>query len=383
MAAKLIKTFKDPNLGIIEVWVDPRLTRVHLDQGGMRRRLMIPDESVLDFILQKLGLSQKPQLSPKVQTPSPAKESYIEDYEFGRIKVITSARRGASVAFGFVDGNLVLTRGASITTDDLKRAINESREKIRRVMCGQPADSSVSQNYEVITDVEFGEVKVFLSSRRGASMVTKVVDGHLEVTRGSRFSMDMVRKVIDDRRAALRNLLNKDAQKIRPPKIYDENTVFTTLTFSLKIFRHRLSRLMASKEGDVLKIMVPEQADIQAPSVQDFIRKALVSAMTHDAKILLPRKLTMLAQQNNFNFTEVSIRSTHSQWGSCTATRHISLSCFLMLLPEHLIDYVLLHELCHTREMNHGPHFHQLLNQACGGHDTEYDKALSHYTPAV
>jgi predicted metal-dependent hydrolase len=41
----------------------------------------------------------------------------------------------------------------------------------------------------------------------------------------------------------------------------------------------------------------------------------------------------------------------------------INLSCFLLLLPEHLIDYVLLHELCHTQQMNHGPAFWTLLNQ--------------------
>ena len=58
----------------------------------------------------------------------------------------------------------------------------------------------------------------------------------------------------------------------------------------------------------------------------------------------------------------IALRDTTSRWGSCSATGSINLSCYLMLLPPHLMDYVLLHELTHTREMNHGPKFWEILD---------------------
>ena len=81
----------------------------------------------------------------------------------------------------------------------------------------------------------------------------------------------------------------------------------------------------------------------------------------------LPPLLSVWAERFGLTYRKVRITAARSRWGSCTSAKTISLSCYLMLVPSHLIDYVILHELAHTREMNHGPRFWELLDSMTGG----------------
>lgn len=97
------------------------------------------------------------------------------------------------------------------------------------------------------------------------------------------------------------------------------------------------------------------------------------------AKKYLPERLDFLAGKHHFNYSSVKIRKSRTRWGSCSSKKTINLSFYLMLLPEHLADYVLLHELCHTRYMNHGPEFWQLLDNVTNGHAKRLRKELRSY----
>lgn len=80
----------------------------------------------------------------------------------------------------------------------------------------------------------------------------------------------------------------------------------------------------------------------------------------------LPLRTQQLAGKHGFSYRRVSIRSSRTRWGSCSAVNNINLSLYLMQLPSHLIDYVILHELVHTVHKNHGPDFWQLLDHHTG-----------------
>ena len=56
-------------------------------------------------------------------------------------------------------------------------------------------------------------------------------------------------------------------------------------------------------------------------------------------------------------FGRITIRSQHSRWGSCSASGNLNFNCLLMLAPEAVRDYVIVHELCHRKVMNHSPGF--------------------------
>lgn len=86
------------------------------------------------------------------------------------------------------------------------------------------------------------------------------------------------------------------------------------------------------------------------------------------AKAQLPPRLGELAGKHGFQYRQVFIKNNRSNWGSCSVRGNINLNLRLVTLPEDLQDYVILHELCHLKQMNHGPKFHALLESVCPGH---------------
>jgi len=102
-------------------------------------------------------------------------------------------------------------------------------------------------------------------------------------------------------------------------------------------------------------------------------------ALRKKALSVLPAQLARLASMHNFVYLSVKIRKSRTRWGSCSSKKTISLSLYLMILPEHLIEYVLLHELCHTVHMNHSAAFWNLLNKFTDNKARELRKELRAY----
>jgi predicted metal-dependent hydrolase len=82
----------------------------------------------------------------------------------------------------------------------------------------------------------------------------------------------------------------------------------------------------------------------------------------------LPARLMALAHVHGIEVTRVSIRDQRSRWGSCSAHGTITLNWRLILVPEFVCEYVLLHELMHRRELNHSRRFWRLVAACCPRH---------------
>ncbi len=84
------------------------------------------------------------------------------------------------------------------------------------------------------------------------------------------------------------------------------------------------------------------------------------------AKEILIARLRQLADEYGFQYNKVSVRNQRTRWGSCGPGNNISLNIKLVCLPDELRDYVIIHELVHTRIHNHGPKFHAELDKYVG-----------------
>jgi predicted metal-dependent hydrolase len=137
----------------------------------------------------------------------------------------------------------------------------------------------------------------------------------------------------------------------------------------------------AIKGTDITVTFAPGQL-ITDENVQTLAKKASERALKKEAEKLLPQRLDMLAKSHGFQYKSVAIKKLHSRWGSCSNNQEIALSYYLMQLPWPLIDYVLLHELAHTKYMHHQSTFWELLGSLIPA-VKEQRKEIKRYRPMV
>ena len=177
--------------------------------------------------------------------------------------------------------------------------------------------------------------------------------------------------------------VRKTAEKINAKgtklTVFDEHTIFKSRSFQLKIVKGNRQDIGIHLNDGILLITYPASLLVTHPGVQEGIRYGIEESLRVEAKSFLPGRLAWLAREHGFSFNKVTIKNLKSRWGSCSGRNNINLNLHLMRLPDELIDYVLLHELCHTVEKNHGPQFWSLLNRVTGGRAKELDKMVNKY----
>lgn len=130
-----------------------------------------------------------------------------------------------------------------------------------------------------------------------------------------------------------------------------------------------------------INIFFPSILDVDSAPTREYVCSVLDSVYRWEARHYLPGRLAGLAGKYGFRVGRVSFRNNRSNWGSCSADNRISLNIKLMKLPEHLIDFVLLHELVHTRIRNHGPEFKSMLDLLSGGKMKQFSAEIKGYSP--
>ena len=98
----------------------------------------------------------------------------------------------------------------------------------------------------------------------------------------------------------------------------------------------------------------------------EVLSKNLTEIDRNEARKKLVSRLNELSDQHGFSYKKVFMRNQKTRWGSCSANNNISLNMKLVRLPDEMIDYVLLHELVHTRIKNHTNEFWTELNRLVG-----------------
>lgn len=216
------------------------------------------------------------------------------------------------------------------------------------------------QNGE-LQDTELGRI-VIKVNLRARNIILRVRPDAIYVTVPSGVTEREIKDVVDKYRLKL----SKDREKVERKRI-DLDYRIEADYFKLSLVRGERDKFLAHSELGNMTIICPPTANFDDEKLQEWLRKVILEALRRNAKIILPPRLYQLSNQFTLPYESVKINSSKGRWGSCSARKAINLSCYLMLLPRHLIDYVLLHELSHTKEMNHGDRFWALLNSLTEG----------------
>ncbi len=226
-----------------------------------------------------------------------------------------------------------------------------------------------------ITDSEFGPVTIRRHARASQVRVRVAPHGQLVVSAPPYVPVFMIKRVIGSSRDELRRLL----QTQRPDFDYRDGS---TIGKSHHLAVRPGSSLRVDRHGLQISLSLPPEMTLDDSDAQDILRPAIIAALRREAKSYLPKRLRYLADQAGFDYARVRFSHAAGRWGSCSSTGTISLNIALMRLPFELIDYVLIHELAHTRHMNHSRDFWATV-ALHDPHYTHHRALLKQETPTV
>lgn len=138
----------------------------------------------------------------------------------------------------------------------------------------------------------------------------------------------------------------------------DENLQIT-LRAPLRMSDREIRRFIEEKtpwiENHLQKVKDRKEETRVEP--EDMLTVEDIRALAKEAVSHIPERVRFYADKIGVSYGRITIRNQKSRWGSCSSRGNLNFNCLLMLTPPEIIDYVVVHELCHRLEMNHSKRF--------------------------
>ena len=230
---------------------------------------------------------------------------------------------------------------------------------------------------KVVQHPVLGEITVNPSIRARRLSISVRPGGEVRLTIPRRMSAQEALRFLEEKRDWVLRARARMAERCRPQLIVPP---YATRTHRLSLEPVAGTEMRVRVSDGRIGVRYPSELTPEDDRVQEAIRRGIEEAWRIEAKAYLPGRVAELARQTGLRCGRVTIRNARTRWGSCSVNNDISLSLHLMKLPDPLIDYIILHELCHTRHKNHGPRFHALLDKVCQGRHLVLRRQLKAYS---
>ncbi len=157
------------------------------------------------------------------------------------------------------------------------------------------------------------------------------------------------------------NYQPKPSKKSKHIRLAISNNGSVVLTFPVRMDLAEAEKFLIAKSDWVLKKLHHlSKKEVLMPAN---IHHTAVKAYKQQAKNLILQKVAKFNRFYNFPINNIAVRNKKTSWGSCSKKRNLSFNYKMIFLPAELIDYVVVHELCHLKEFNHSKNFWNLVGE--------------------
>jgi len=202
-------------------------------------------------------------------------------------------------------------------------------------------------------DTDFGEITLRYSRTSRAIRFRLTPKGNIAVTAPVMTPVFIVKQAIRASKKDIAELLADRAHRI----IYTNGQEIGKSHSLIIIESADVAKPVVTSKNRQIVAQIPKGISPNNQDVQNIIRQKVITALRAESKAYLTKRLQVLASRLGYSYSSARFSHASTRWGSCSSNGTISLNIALMKLPLELIDYVIVHELSHTAEMNHSAKF--------------------------
>lgn len=133
--------------------------------------------------------------------------------------------------------------------------------------------------------------------------------------------------------------------------------------YPIHITRYSGSSVTCALREKVLSIKVSEH--VAEEKLKRYVKAIIEKWMLHQAKHYIPNRVAEINERTGYTYKRIAIKNQKSRWGSCSRQGNLNFNFRLMMAPVAVIDYVIIHELTHLRELNHSKKFWTMVEKYC------------------
>ena len=110
----------------------------------------------------------------------------------------------------------------------------------------------------------------------------------------------------------------------------------------------------------------------EQPAAAEKLTPEELQTLAEKARREIPQRVSFYAETMGVTVGRITIRAQRTRWGSCSSKGNLNFNCLLMLAPPEVLDSVVVHELCHRKEMNHSPRFYEEVRRVLPDYDARH-----------